>query len=121
LRCGEEEFITCSYIVFATGAGSQVPIAPTYKNEVRTHYSLMTTLTHISRESSKVKFCTLGNINLLRAGVGSMESSLALLIQVCSLNSINESSTDGKAHDVAEDMLAAGLSSVTMVQRSKTC
>jgi cation diffusion facilitator CzcD-associated flavoprotein CzcO len=46
LRNGEEEYVTCSYVVFATGAGSQVPVAPVYENEVRPSPPLVATFIH---------------------------------------------------------------------------
>jgi hypothetical protein len=56
-------------------------------------------------------------------GPASTELLSGQQIQVRNRNTAeeNERLTDLIAHDVAEDMLAVGMASVTMIQRNKTC
>lgn len=54
---GEQSTITCSSVVFAVGVGSQVPLKPTYKDEVSFAYPLMflRSKANCIRASSKVQ------------------------------------------------------------------
>ncbi|KAJ5174146.1 uncharacterized protein N7482_000023 [Penicillium canariense] len=86
---GEPKSISASYIVFAVGAGSQVPVMPTYEN----------------REAFKGIILHSGEYHSAKGWAGKHGVVVG---------------TANTGHDVAEDMLAANLASVTMIQRSKT-
>lgn len=89
LRHGQDSTIYCSNVVFATGAGSDVPVSPTYENQAA--FKGITLHSGAYKSASEWK----GKRGVV---VGSANT----------------------AHDVADDMLAAGMASVTMVQRSPT-
>ncbi|PVH81485.1 FAD/NAD(P)-binding domain-containing protein [Cadophora sp. DSE1049] len=88
-REGNEQSITCSYIVVAGGAGGQVPKMPSYPNREAFDGAVLHSAEY--RDASQWK----GKHGIV---IG----------------------TANTAHDVAVDMVEAGLSSVTMIQRSKT-
>ncbi|KAG4435271.1 hypothetical protein IFR05_009231, partial [Cadophora sp. M221] len=88
-RHGNEQSITCSFIVVAGGAGGQVPKMPNYPNrEVFTGTTL-----HSAEYTDASQW----------------KGKHGVVI-----------GTANTAHDVAVDMVEAGLSSVTMIQRSRT-
>lgn len=89
LRHDKESTITCSFFVFAGGAGSQVPVAPTYEN----------------RDIFKGTAVHSAEYKNSKAWAGKHGIVIG---------------SGNTAHDVAEDMLSAGLASVTMVQRNST-
>lgn len=60
-------------------------------------------------------------INLRLSGVVNMVLWLGQQTQVRYRAYTVNSNADVLAHDIAEDMVVAGMASVTMIQRSKTC
>lgn len=89
LRDSIESSITSSYVVFAAGSGSFLPVKPNYENP------------------DLFKGITLHSANYKSAAEWTGKHGIVI-------------GTANTGHDVAEDMLAAGMASVTMVQRSPT-
>jgi hypothetical protein len=128
---GEKSTITSSNVVFAVGVGSQVPVKPVYPNEVRMPStgskgrSWVRALAKLRRQHSKAQHSTLWSIRIRNRGKGSTVLLWALRILVSEKVKVvlcrGGQLTQSTAHDVAEDMLEAGLASVTMVQRTPTC
>ena len=128
---GEKSTITSSNVVFAVGLGSQVPVKPVYWNEVRMPSTggkgrlRVSELANLRRQHSKAQHSTLGSIRIRSHGKGSTVLLWVLRILVSGKVKValqrREQLTKTTAHDVADDMLEAGLASVTMVQRTPTC
>lgn len=97
--------LTASYVVLAVGVGGQVPFLPQLPGRVRSPTS--SPRTSLTRGQEKYQGVVLHSEEYHSPkGFAGRRG-----VVVGSANT---------AHDVAEDMLDAGLSSVTMVQRSKT-
>ncbi|KAI9693499.1 MAG: hypothetical protein M1820_009235 [Bogoriella megaspora] len=88
-RHEQESQLSCSYIVFAAGAGGQVPYMPVYANR------------------EVFQGLTLHSVEYKSAAPWASKYGVVV-------------GTANTAHDIAEDMLQAGMKSVTMIQRSKT-
>ena len=125
-RRDKEETITAFHVIFAVGTGGQIPIIPEYPNQVWSFASSTLELPANldARRALKARLY----IPLITSHQFHGKERLALssgprtLVKHLSANWESYLLTPNAAgHDVAFDMVEAGLSSVTMVQRGRTC
>ncbi|KAK5327269.1 hypothetical protein LTR93_002653 [Exophiala xenobiotica] len=109
LRNGERKNIMATHLVMAVGAGCQIPTMPTYPGVERFRGKIVHSADYTSSEGWQGKH----GIVVGTANTGGPINKQQP--QSCTLTYFG-----GTAHDVAEDMAAADMASVTMVQRSPT-
>ncbi|KAK4945320.1 hypothetical protein LTR10_015479 [Elasticomyces elasticus] len=105
-RDGIMSTISTKHVVFATGAGSQNPRMPQLPDKEMFHGTILHSADYRSAEGRQGE----AGIVVGSANTGQSESITQLLASM--LNKLG--------HDIADDMYEAGMSSVTMVQRSRT-
>ncbi|KPM39840.1 hypothetical protein AK830_g6729 [Neonectria ditissima] len=109
VRDGKKSSVCGGNLVFAVGSNSQFPLSPTYENKVGDLQTPSAVLP-FTREHTKV--LRIGKEN---TGLWLEQQTLVRTPFLSQRQSLTPT-----AHDIADDMLTAGLASVTMVQRSKT-
>lgn len=118
---GGTRSITSSFVVIAGGGGGQNPVTPEYPNLVlhQASFAIRDLLLpqenfqgvamHSNDYTTPSQWKGKHGIIVGTANTGTFSAPYGLYM------------ADHAAHDVAEDMIDAGLSSVTMIQRNKTC
>ncbi|KAJ0131514.1 Ankyrin-1 [Fusarium oxysporum f. sp. albedinis] len=113
-HAGNPMSITASHIVLATGIGNKVPLYPNMENEGVYGGMLLHSADYKTARSWKGK----SGVVIGTANTGKL--SLGVILRTYWRPIITRFLFLCLAHDVASDMLAAGLKSVTMVQRGRT-